>query len=57
MTRETIYIEKKCVQKCTASMVGCSTLGLQPGNLVDQNVQVRITFKVLFLSQENVKLG
>lgn len=39
-TRETIYIEKKCVQKCLPSMVGCSTLGIQPGNVFDQNVQV-----------------
>ncbi len=40
LTRETIYIEKKCVQRCLASMVGCTTLLPEPGNLAEQNVQV-----------------
>ena len=41
-TRETIYIEKKCVMKCSAEMVGCTALGIQPGNVFDKNVQVSV---------------
>ena len=37
VTRETIYVEKKCVQECLPSMVGCTDQ-----NAVHKSIRVRV---------------
>jgi hypothetical protein len=37
VTRDTIYVEKKCVQECLPSMVGCTYL-----NEIHKSIRVRV---------------